>query len=118
MKVFKRREPSNPNPSTASYSVLDAQCTVRGDLTTDGTLRIDGRLDGSILRAAMVLIGAGATITGNVSCTEIVVGGTINGNLVAQLRVEMEATGVVNGDVEADTILVHEGAVLRGHMVV
>ena len=60
MSIFKRRQdPSNLPATGAGYSVLDAQLTVRGDIETEGTLRVDGRLDGSIRRADIVVIGTG-----------------------------------------------------------
>ena len=47
MSLFKRRPDSSlPSPAGAGYSVLDANLAVRGDIETDGTLRIDGRLEG------------------------------------------------------------------------
>lgn len=115
--VFKKTE-SGSTTAVASYSVLDAQCVVQGSMRTDGTLRIDGRLEGDVLQAAVVVVGVGAVIRGNVTAGELVVGGTIEGNITAETRVELEGTAVVTGDVKAHAILVHEGATLNGRMLV
>ena len=116
--MFKRQEstarPAGTTP--AGYSVLDAQMVVRGDLESDGMLRIDGRLEGNIKRASVVVLGEHATIVGNVAAREMVLGGTITGNVVAEQRVEVEATAVVEGDIEADAILIHEGGAVRGRL--
>jgi len=118
--MFKRQEsaarPANTTP--AGYSVLDAQMVVRGDLETDGMLRIDGRLEGNIRRASVVVLGEGASIVGDVSARELVIGGSITGNVVAQSRVEVEASAEVEGDIEADAILIHEGGAVRGRLFV
>jgi cytoskeletal protein CcmA (bactofilin family) len=117
MGLFKRKDP-RAAALAAGYSVLDAQVTVRGDMETDGMLRIDGRLEGNVLRAGHLVVGAGAAIVGRVSARDLVVGGTIEGNITAEVRVEVEASAVVVGDIEADAILVHEGAEIRGRMLV
>ena len=116
--MFKRQDSTarTANATPAGYSVLDAQMVVRGDLETDGMLRIDGRLEGNILRAGVVVLGEGAAIVGNVNARELVIGGTITGNIVAESRVEVEASAEVDGDVESDAILIHEGGAVRGRL--
>lgn len=118
MKLFQRQDPAARGGAAAGYSVLDAQVVVRGDIETDGMVRIDGRLEGNILRAAVVVVGAGASISGNVNARELVVGGAIIGNVIAESRVEVEATAEVDGDIEADAILIHEGGAVRGRLTV
>lgn len=118
--MFKRQEsaarPANATP--AGYSVLDAQMVVRGDLETDGMLRIDGRLEGNVKRASVVVLGEGASIHGDVSARELVIGGSVTGNIVVESRVEVEATAEVDGDIEADAILIHEGGAVRGRLFI
>lgn len=118
MKLFQRQDAAVKGGAAAGYSVLDAHVVVRGDIETDGMVRIDGRLEGNILRAAVVVVGAGASIAGNVNARELVVGGSIVGNVVAEARVEVEATAEVDGDIEADAILIHEGGAVRGRLTV
>ncbi|MBA3558551.1 MAG: polymer-forming cytoskeletal protein [Gemmatimonadaceae bacterium] len=101
-----------------NYSVLDAKLTIVGDIETDGTVRIDGRLEGSVRRAAVVILGAGATIKGNVTAREVVLSGSVQGNIEAADRVELQATAVVTGDIEAGAILIHEGGAVRGRLSV
>jgi cytoskeletal protein CcmA (bactofilin family) len=99
-------------------SVLAAGLTVSGDIETEGTIRIDGRLEGSIRRAGSVIIGVDAAVQGNVNAREVVVGGSVQGNINAVDRVELQPTSVVTGDVEANAVLIHEGGTLRGRMCV
>lgn len=112
----KRRAPVPEQLGDAGYSMLAAGITVFGDIETDGTLRIDGRLEGSVRRAGMVLLGTDAVVRGNVAAREVVVGGSIEGNLSAADRVELQATAMVTGDIDAGAILVHEGGVVRGRL--
>ena len=119
MKLSFSRNGSAPEaPSPAGYSVLDAQMFVRGDLATDGTIRIDGRLEGNIIRSDIVVIGANAAVVGNIVAREVVVAGSVEGNVTAESRVELDSAAIVIGDIVAGSILTHEGAQIRGTVVV
>lgn len=115
---LKFRKGEKPQPGSEAYSVLDAQIVIRGDIETDGTLRVDGRLEGNILRASSVVVGPTGSILGNVQATEMVICGAVEGNIEVANRVELESTGNVVGDLSADAILVHEGGTVRGRLIV
>jgi cytoskeletal protein CcmA (bactofilin family) len=115
---FSRNGTPTEAPAPAGYSVLDAQMVVRGDLATDGTIRIDGRLEGNILRSDIVVIGSKASVVGNIVAREVVVAGSVEGNVTAESRVELDNAAVVIGDILAGSILTHEGAQIRGTVVI
>jgi cytoskeletal protein CcmA (bactofilin family) len=119
MSLLARRSgpTSTPAPSGSGYSLLDAQLIVSGDLDTGGSLRIDGKLEGNIRRADTVVLGVGATMSGDVHAREVVIGGTITGNVHASERVELQATAIVTGDILTQTILVQEGGVVNGRVL-
>ena len=116
MSIFGRRDTS-PIPST-NFSVLDSHITVSGDLETDGALRIDGRLEGAILRADLIVVGEGASIVGDITAREVIVGGSVTGNIFASQRTELQSTGIVAGDIRSAAILIHEGGVVQGRLYI
>jgi cytoskeletal protein CcmA (bactofilin family) len=118
MALFSKRRDLAAHPPAGGdgYSVLHANLTVVGDVESDGTVRVDGRLEGSIRRAGLVILGAGATVRGNVVAREVIVGGTVHGDITAAERVELQPTAAVNGDIDAAAVLVHEGGAVRGRM--
>jgi cytoskeletal protein CcmA (bactofilin family) len=118
MAFLRQRKPAAPLPVGDGYSVLDAHLSITGDIETDGTLRIDGRLEGSVRRGGVVILGVGASVKGSIVANEVVVGGTVEGDIRAAQRVELQPTAVVSGDVEAGTILIQEGGALRGRLFV
>jgi len=118
MAFLKRRPPVPTAAATPGYSVLDAQLAVVGDLETDGTLRIDGKLRGSIRRADLVILGATAEIEGDVVAREVIVAGAVIGNIDAAERAEVQATAVVTGDIATGAVLIHEGGAVRGRLLV
>ena len=116
MSIFGRRDTS-PIPST-NFSVLDSHITVTGDLETDGALRIDGRIEGAIRRADIIVVGEGASIVGDVTAREVIVGGSVTGNIFASQRTELQSTGIVAGDIRSAAILIHEGGVVQGRLYI
>lgn len=118
MSLLARRSgPSAPSSTGSGYSLLDSQLALTGDLDTSGSLRIDGKLEGSIRRADTVVLGVGASMNGDVHAREVVIGGTITGNVHATERVELQATAIVTGDILTQTILVQEGGVVNGRVL-
>lgn len=114
---FMKRSPRRAAPPPTGFSLVDAAALVTGDLETSGSLRIDGRVDGNIRRADVVVIGVGATMTGDVHAREVVIGGTLNGSVHAGERVELQATAIVTGDLVTQSVLVQEGGVVNGRVL-
>ena len=117
MSILNKRRSAPTAPSGSGYSLLDPQLTVTGDLETAGSLRIDGKLEGTVRRADVVVLGVGATMTGDIHAREVVIGGTMNGTVHAAERVELQATAIVTGDIMTQSVLVQEGGVVNGRVL-
>jgi cytoskeletal protein CcmA (bactofilin family) len=116
MSLFARR-PSAASPQASSgYSLIDSQLTVTGDIDTSGSLRIDGKLNGTIRRADTVVLGVGASMMGDIYAREVIVGGAITGNIHATERVELQTTAIVIGNLVTQVTLVQEGGVVNGRV--
>jgi cytoskeletal protein CcmA (bactofilin family) len=115
MSMFSRRKP--PVVSDG-YSIIDEHLSIVGDLATDGTVRVDGRVEGTLHRTNTIIIGAGAIVIGSVEAREIVVGGEVTGNLLVSGRVEVQKTGTVRGDIRAAAVALEEGGTVHGHVIV
>jgi len=87
----------------------------KGELTGDEDLEIDGQVEGTVnLKNHQLTIGANGNLVAEVCAKSIIVIGQVKGNLNATERIEIQATGVVAGDVIAPRLNVQEGAVLNG----
>jgi cytoskeletal protein CcmA (bactofilin family) len=115
MKMFARR--SAP-PVSDGYSIIDEHLVIIGDIATDGTVRVDGRVEGTLHRTNTMIIGTGAVLVGNVEAREVVVGGEVTGHLVVSGRVEVKKSGTVRGDIRAAAVLLEEGGTVHGHVLV
>ena len=89
----------------------------KGELTGDEDLEIDGQVEGNVnLTNNQLTVGANGRLKAEVHAKSIVVIGHVHGNLSATERIEIQATGVVEGDIHAPRLLVQEGASLNGRI--
>lgn len=98
----------------AALSIVAAGMRIVGDVDTNGTLKIDGRIEGSVVGARQLMLGRNGAIHGNVHAGEVVLGGLVDGAIVADERLELQASAVVNGDIDTKSIVVLEGARING----
>jgi len=98
----------------AALSIIAAGMRIIGDMETNGTIKIDGRVEGSVLGARQVMLGRNGAIHGNLHAGEVVIGGVVDGAIVADDRLELQASAVVNGDIDTKSIVVLEGARING----
>jgi len=108
------RAESRAGAPEGTLSIVAAGMRISGDLETAGTLKIDGRIDGSVTGARQIMLGRGGAIHGNVTADEVVIGGSIDGNVRASNRLELQGSAIVNGDIETKSIVVLEGARING----
>lgn len=89
----------------------------KGELSGEEDLEIDGQVEGSIhLANNQLTVGANGTLRAEVQAKTIVVIGRVHGNLTATERIEIQATGIVEGDLKAPCLVVQEGAQLHGNI--
>jgi len=87
----------------------------KGELAGDEDLEIEGQVDGNVnLQNHQLTVGANGRLKAEVQAKSIIVIGQVIGNLTATERIEVQATGVVEGDLRAPRLNVQEGAVLNG----
>lgn len=98
----------------AALSIIAAGMRIVGDVETNGTIKIDGRVEGSVLGARQVMLGRHGAIHGNLHAGEVVIGGLVDGAIAADERLELQASAVVNGDIDTRSIVVLEGARING----
>jgi len=113
--VFGREKPESPPdvPVSKIETIIGPNAYFRGDIQSDGGVRIDGVLEGTIDITGNLVIGESAKIIGDVSAHNVSISGAIKGNIAGN-RVEILETGRVWGDLSINSLLLNEGAYLRG----
>jgi cytoskeletal protein CcmA (bactofilin family) len=86
----------------------------KGTITYNGTVRIDGFLDGEIHTEGVLLVGEEAVITAKVTAGTIVCKGKITGEIVAKEKIKLRAPAVISGGVKTPMLSIEEGVLLNG----
>lgn len=95
---------------------LGVGTTYRGRLDFTGTVRVDGVFEGEVESDGTLVVGREATISGQVRVGQLVLGGTLNGDVTAATRVVMHKTARFTGSMCTPALSVEEGAVLEGQV--
>lgn len=98
-----------------NMAAIGKSIVFNGELSGEEDLEIEGQVEGNIrLPNNQLTIGPNGRVTAQVIAKSIIVIGRVKGNLTATDRIEIQAAGIVDGDVKAPRLNVQEGAVLNG----
>lgn len=95
-------------------TLLGRGATFEGKLTFDGTVRIDGRFKGEVFSDDTLVIGEGAIVEAEIEIGEVIIQGTVIGNIKAARSIEIHAPGRVKGDLTTPTLQIDKGVVFEG----
>ena len=113
--MFGREKTQAPPvaPVSKIETIVGPNAYFRGDIQSDGGIRIDGIFEGTIDITGNLVIGEGAKIIADIKANNISISGAVKGNITGN-RVEILETGRVWGDLTIKSLLLNEGAYLRG----
>lgn len=86
-----------------------------GKLSFEGTIRVDGAVEGEIQSKDVLIVGEGAEIRADIKVHTIYISGSVEGDIIAKKRLEIRPPGRVYGSVKTASLLIHEGAIFEGH---
>jgi cytoskeletal protein CcmA (bactofilin family) len=128
MGIFASKEKPKPKPRTngqgaqrgggsdGAISIIGHGMRVVGDVWTEGIVRIEGVVEGSVHAGRSVIIGKQGEVRGDVVAEEAVIGGTVRGTLRVSARLELQGSSVVEGEITASPhqLTLEEGALFEG----
>jgi len=88
---------------------------VEGKLSFEGSVRIDGEVQGEINAKDTVTIGETAVVSAKIHAKAVVLLGRLDGDVAAQKRVELRSPGKLTGNISTPSLVIHEGVVFEGH---
>ena len=103
-------------PSSGAISIIAPGTKVNGDVETDGTLRVEGTVEGMIRAAKAVVVGKDGVVIGDIATQDAVIGGRVTGTVVAESRLELQATCVIDGEIRARRVKLDEGGKVNGQV--
>jgi len=103
------------NASTGGRAVIGASTIVRGELSGEEDLLVEGKVEGKILlRQYAVTIGAKGKVAAEVQARAVLIDGEVEGNLVAEEQIVVRKSGRVRGDLTAPRVTIEDGASFKG----
>jgi len=105
---------SVPNKSDEYPTVIGADATFKGELSFQGSVRIDGNFEGGIKTPGSVFISQTGKVKAEISAGDLKVDGSVEGNISSEGRIQLNASCKLVGDVKAAKLLVSEGATWSG----
>lgn len=105
-----------PPPSSAQprATVFGKETKIIGEVSSDEELQVDGELEGKLSLRHRVTIGPSAKVKANIKAREVVVFGSVHGNIEAEERIALRAGASVVGDIKTAGIHIEDGAYFKG----
>jgi len=108
-----------PSKAPNTPAAVSKDIKIRGDITGQGDLSIDGQLEGNVdLRNGTFIVGPNARVTGEIEAREVVIRGEVIGALKSCEHVHIGSTGRLTGDMETRGIVIEDGAILHSRVAV
>lgn len=107
-----RADQSSGDPG--AMSVIANGMRILGDVESNGTIKVEGVIEGAVRGARQVLLGKSGVVHGDIHAGDAVLGGKVVGAVVASERVEIQGTASVEGDIHTKSIVVYEGGSING----
>ncbi len=111
--MFSKR--AKPAPDFGEIrAFLGEGTSFTGTLQFEGTVRLDGRFEGDVSGGDLLIIGQAAAVRAEIEVGSLVVGGRVDGNIVARKRAELLPTAQVSGTIKTPILVVNDGAIFNG----
>ncbi len=101
--------------SSGLETVIGTDTVVQGTLSSKGSIRVDGKLEGGITNASAVVIGNSGEIQGDLTAGSVVIGGKVVGNIAASGSIEILSNAQIHGDIKTAALSIAEGATFEGN---
>jgi cytoskeletal protein CcmA (bactofilin family) len=103
------------SPAEGSLASIGKSVEIRGEVKGNEDLVVDGRVEGTItLSDSRLTVGPTAHVDADVSARDIIILGTLNGNVRASVRVDLRKGASLKGDIYAARLSIEEGSVFTG----
>ncbi len=104
-----RREP-------AGLTIIAIGTAVAGDVSSEGVVKVEGTVEGTVRAGPQLLIAPGAMIRGDVFAAEVVAGGEVHGTIYGAERVEIQAGALIEGDIRTQRLQIADGGKVNGQI--
>jgi cytoskeletal protein CcmA (bactofilin family) len=97
-----------------SQSLIQEGVSIRGEVRSEGDLRLEGTLEGLLVTGARVIVGATGKAIADLEADEVIVMGHVEGRIVGHRRIELRKGAHVEGDLISKSLVIEEGVFFQG----
>jgi cytoskeletal protein CcmA (bactofilin family) len=98
----------------ASRSFLGESVKIKGKITSDELLTIEGEVNGDINSSKTLTIGKSGFVNGKINAEEVKIHGKAEGSISAAGKLEISSQGNFSGSLKSDKLIIADGAVFKG----
>lgn len=95
--------------------IVGLSSSINGDIVSEGSVRIDGKVSGSIIASGDVIIGDNAIVDADVEASYCEISGKVNGSVHSETLLKIFKSGELNGDITVSSFTIEEGGIFRGN---
>jgi cytoskeletal protein CcmA (bactofilin family) len=110
----KPNQTKSGESNSGTINIIGAGTSIEGEVRSNGDIRIDGTIKGSVTSKARVVIGPTGVVEGDVICQNADISGSIKGRTTVSELLFLKATAKVNGDIITGKLVVEVGASFTG----
>ena len=103
-------------PVASASARIGASFEIKGSITGEEDLQIDGKVEGPVTITGRLIIGSSGQLKSGVTARELAIYGKVSGNVDARDRVEIKRDGEVIGDIQTARISIDDGAIFKGRI--
>ena len=112
---IKNKAVSTLQGENTSVNIIGHGTIIEGEVTSNGDIRIDGTVKGSVSTKAKLVIGSSGNVEGDVFCQNADISGSIKGKANVGEMLFLKANGKINGDINTGKLVVEVGASFTGN---
>jgi len=112
--MFTKTMAKNNQAENPSVNIIGAGTIIEGDITTNGDMRIDGSLTGTINVKGKLVVGVSGMVEGEIICQNADISGTIKGKIGVAELLSLKSSSKLSGDIITNKIAIEPGATFSG----
>lgn len=113
---MQKNRSDSPKELGDVVSIIGPGMKIVGDCSSDGTIRVEGQVEGSVKAGKSVVVGKDGTVKGDITTQDAIIAGTVDGSVNAESRVELQSTCRVQGDIRSRRVKLDEGGQVDGQL--
>lgn len=95
-------------------SIISPGMIITGNISSQGSIRVDGNIEGTLDVKGDMILGEKGTVKGDVKAANLILAGKLEGKVAALERLEITSSGVMMGEVTCSVMTIEEGGILEG----